>query len=152
MAENGFTAVWSGIAELSASLNKAVAGADDLMKEIVAKSGAIVEREAKQNFQGSHKKGAPHVGGDLPNVVTGDLRASIYPSEVMREGNDGWSLTIGPRKEYGRRVELGYSGSGKGRGQQTTRPFPYFDPAVRSAMPKIQELNSTMLSDFFGRA
>lgn len=142
MAENGISAVWSGIAELHGALNKAVTGADQLMKEIVAKSGAIVEREAKQNFRGSHKKGAPHVGGDLPNVVTGDLRASIYATEVMRDGPEGWSLTIGPRKVYGRRVELGYNGS---------RPFPYFDPAVRSSMSKIQELNSTMLRDFFGR-
>ena len=142
MADFGITAEWQGLLELSAAIDKAVHGSEYVARDIVAKSGAIVEREAKQNFKGSHKKGSPHVGGSFPNVVTGDLRASIYPSPVTNDGKGVWSLSIGPRKNYGRSVELGYNG---------TRPFPYFEPAVKSSMLQIEELHKTMWRNFFGK-
>ena len=142
MAENGITMAWHGIAELTTSINAVISSADTVAKEIVAKGAAIIEREAKQNFVGAHPKGRPHVGGPFPNVVTKELRSSIYPTPIQSDGAHVWSTSVGPRKLYGRRVELGYNGS---------RGYPYFNPAVKTAMPMIQELHKTMWDEYFRR-
>lgn len=124
---------WVGIPEFNAALKRIGDKADLASREVVAKSAALLIRNAQHNFAGSHKKGQPHVGGDLPNVVTGDLRRSIKMDPVTRLGPTSYVTRVGPRMIYGRRVELGYTG-GTGPGQQASRAYPYFEPALASSM------------------
>lgn len=126
-------ATWHGVSEVMAAFEKVSAQADAATRTIVVKAAAVVEKQAKSNFSGSHKKGEPHVGGSKPNIVTGNLRRSITHTAVTRSGLGEYSSRVGPTAVYGRRVELGYSGGGGGRGHQPTRAFPYFQPGAQAA-------------------
>lgn len=128
-----------GLRELEQALDGLAARIDAAGAAIVRDGAALVERAAKKNFEGAHPRGAPHVGGDKPNVVTGTLRRSITSDPIRRTGLGTYSTKVGPRTVYGRRVELGYSG-GSGRGRQATRPFPYFTPAVREVSPRLRSI------------
>ena len=128
-----------GVAEVRAALEKVAAEAAAASREIVAKSAALVEAEAKKNFEGSHAKGQPHSGGSKPNVVSGDLRRSIRHEPVEPDGF-GYKTRVGPGMVYGRRVELGFTGTdSKGR-HYNQPPYPYFRPAVESTAPKLELL------------
>lgn len=125
--------ITKGLTETATAIKTIAVKLDAAAKVIVTQSAALIEAEAKKNFVGSHKKGAPHVGGDRPNVVTGNLRRSITHDPVTRDGIGAWRTAVGPTAVYGRRVELGYTGGGSGRGHQATRPFPFLKPAVDGA-------------------
>lgn len=136
---DGFIVKVFGGPEFAASIERMVLRLDVAAKAIATESALTIERAAKANFEGSHAKGEPHVGGDLPNVVTGTLRRSIRHDPVRRYSYATWGTTVAPTTVYGRRVELGYSG-GSGPGHHTTRAFPYFQPAVDAAQPRIQSI------------
>jgi hypothetical protein len=127
---------WIGLSELEAAFTKVSTQADVATRTIVVKAAAVAEKEAKANFEGSHKRGQPHVGGDKPNIVSGDTRRSIGHERVTRTGPYSWGTRIGPRTKYARRLELGGTDS---RGV-TTRPFPYFEPAVRTARAQFSAI------------
>lgn len=134
MDENLTTGMWwKGRPELDAALAVIVARAERTAKEIVMEGAALVERAAKQNFQGKHRPGQPHVGGDRPNVVTGSLRRSIGHERVKLTPTRGYSTRVGPRMIYSRSVELGNP-------RTNSRPFPYFTPAVETVRPQLQAL------------
>lgn len=120
-----------GLSQFEAALRRVAKDADAAAKTAVVETAALVEREAKHNFFGSHKKGEPHVGGDKPNVVTGTLRRSIIADPVRRYGIADYGTVVAPRAVYGRRVELGWSASDGTRGHQVTRAFPYFEEPAR---------------------
>lgn len=129
--------------EMFAKLDKIAARADATARSNIVEGAALVEKLAKRNFEGSHARGEPHVGGDKPNVVSGTLRRSIHHSPIIRLGLGYYATRIGPSTVYGRRVELGYIGDpGGGRGHQTTRSFPYFEPAVGVARPEFYAIGA----------
>lgn len=119
-----------GMQELFAAIDKIVAEAAEVSKTVVSTAGADVVREAQANFQGSHPKGKPHVGGAGPNVVTGNLRRSIRYTPPERLGLFEYSTQVGPTAVYGRAVELGYAA-------RNMRPHPYFDPATKHALEQV---------------
>lgn len=131
-------ATWlgGGVSEVMGAFRKVAAQADATSRSIVTKAAATVEKAAKGNFQGAHRRGEPHTGPMQPNIVTGNLRRSITHTRVTRSGPFTWSTSVGPTAVYGRRVELGGTDS---RGV-TTRAFPYFGPAVESTEGQIAEL------------
>jgi hypothetical protein len=138
----------TGLSELQAAFTKVNAQAEATARSIVTKAAAMVEKEAKGNFEGAHAKGDPHVGGDKPNVVTGNLRRSITHTRVTRFGPFGYSSKVGPTAIYGRRVELGGTSSGWGGSTVTTRPFPYFEPAVKASRAKFEALAAAEWAGF----
>jgi hypothetical protein len=110
-------------------------------KGIARKGADHVVGAAKRNFEGTHPRGHPHVGGNKPNIVTGHLRRSIKRGSVVRVGDLAWQVEAGPTAVYGRRIELGYPGvPGGGRGRQHTRAFPYFKPAVAASADEIHRI------------
>lgn len=131
-----------GLGEFLAALKRAEEQAGEASRDAVAQTAAMVEREAKANFSGSHRRGEPHVGGDKPNVVTGNLRRSIHADPIRRYSLAEYGTIIAPRAVYGRRVELGWPHSDGQRGHGVTRAFPYFtEPAAkaRREFPRIAE-------------
>lgn len=119
-----------GLPELFAAIDRITVEAADVAKRIVTTAGADTVREAQANFEGSHAKGQPHVGGDRPNVVTGMLRRSIRYTPPERLGMFEYSTQVGPTTVYGRAVELGYAA-------RNVRPHPYFEPAANHALERI---------------
>ena len=115
---------WTGIDDLFAGYEKMMTHADMAAKQIIAESGALVIALAQRNFEGVHKRGKPHVGGEKPNIVTGYLRRSIRMNPIVKIGRGSYVSQVGPNAVYGRSVELGRNGS---------TGHPYFTPAVHSA-------------------
>ena len=117
-----------GLSEINAAFDKIMAETAAASRVIVAESALVVEKKAKSNFSGVHKRGQPHEGGDRPNVVTGTLRRSIGNDGIHPDGLTGASTRVGPKMIYGRRVELGYQGS---------KGYPYFSPAVTDTRDEV---------------
>lgn len=132
------TTGWAEFEGVLAAMPKQI---DAASRAALTQSAALIEARAKRNFIGSHARGMPHVGGNKPNVVTGNLRRSILTTPPVRTGGlAGWMAKVGPTTVYGRRIELGYPGGGKGRGHQRTRPFPYLRPAVEGATWQLRNI------------
>lgn len=131
---------FTGINEAIAAIEKQINQAQQASVEIVAETAALVENTAKKNFEGSHAKGAPHVGGDKPNVVSGSLRRSIRHSPIVRDGATGAMTRVGPTMVYGRRVELGFVGTDSAGRSYNQPPYPYFTPAVKATQAASQEI------------
>ena len=104
---------------------------------ILAQSAALLESEAKKNFIGSHARGMPHVGGSNPNVVSGALRRSITHKGPDHVGFGSWEVQVGPTTVYGRRIELGFSGSDSLGRVYHQPPFPYMRPAYESSQARL---------------
>lgn len=141
---------WLGIAEFEAGLQRVARQADDASKLIVAKSAAVLIKEAQSDFSGTRKwvsgdRGGRHLdppahtGGDQPNVISGDLRRSIKAEPIVRLGLATYGTSVGPKVAYGRRVELGYLGS---------HGYPFFDPAVERARLVFAEIARTEWAKF----
>lgn len=133
----------TGLTELNAAIDRITAAAGEAAKSTVGTGAAMLTAAAQANFQGSHKKGEPHVGGTKPNVVTGYLRRSIRFTPPARLGMFEYSSQIGPTAVYGRAVELGYAA-------RNMRPHPYFDPAAREVTPRLQGIAVAAWARFLG--
>lgn len=115
---------WYGLTAFEHALSSLV---DKIDKETFAATtelASILEREAKSNFEGSHRKGQPHQGGSRPNVVTGHLRRSIQRESVQRLGAGYYMTRVYPTAIYGRAIELGRAGHNSA--------YPYFGPALKT--------------------
>ena len=131
-----------GLPEFQAALRRAEAGANAAARAAVAITGAKVEAEAKANFEGSHAAGEPHVGGNKPNVVTGQTRRSIRMDPIARYGLADFGTIVAPRVKWARRLELGWPQSmddGK-VGHGVTRPFPFFEEPARRAREEFRDV------------
>jgi hypothetical protein len=117
----GLEFLWHGLEDLEKAVVRAGVQADAAARANTNLAAATLIRDAQNNFQGSHKKGQPHVGGDKPNVVTGNLRRSIMADSTKSFGMGIYSTQVGPTMKYGRRVELGLAPTGA---------YPYFGPAA----------------------
>ncbi|TAK97609.1 MAG: hypothetical protein EPO08_21035 [Rhodospirillaceae bacterium] len=104
-------------------LNQKAENLDRAARTITVQSAAAVEGAAKRNFIGAHRRGMPHVGGNRPNVVTGQTRRSIITDPVRHSAPGMWETQVGPTVRWGRRLELGLP---------PTRAFPYLAPGVAS--------------------
>ncbi len=131
MGDAGFVVI--GAKEIEAALREiGTVRVDAAERRILTQGAALIEKAAKANFEGSHKRGEPHVGGDKPNVVTGTLRRSIYHTPIAgTPGNR--SVQVGPRVVYARAIEWGNP-------RNNSRPLPYFEPAVQQVTPAIGEM------------
>lgn len=136
---DGFSLMIGGLQGVFAKIEEVAAQGDLAAKTIVTRGAALMEKEAKANFSGAHKKGQPHVGGDKPNVVTGTLRRSIRSAPVTRLGMAEYGTSVSPSTVYARRVELGYRGS---------KGYPYFRPAAEKVRPQLEALAKATWAQF----
>lgn len=118
-----FDMAWSGIDQLQAAFVRAGSQVDAAARANVTQASLILIKDAQGNFEGSHKKGQPHVGGSKPNIVTGNLRRSIMADSLIHVAMGEYSTSVAPTAKYGRRVELGLAPTGA---------YPYFGPAAAS--------------------
>ena len=134
--------VLDGLAEFAKAMAAIPEKMDIAARTITVQSAALIEARAKRNFEGSHARGMPHIGGNRPNVVTGNLRRSITHDPIHKVGPFTWETQVGPTAVYGRRVELGYAG-GTCHGRQKTRPFPYLQPAQEGCEAQLRQIALT---------
>ena len=117
-----FHFIMHGLENLEKAVVRAGAQADAAAAANVKIASLTLVKDAQANFQGSHKKGEPHVGGNKPNIVTGNLRRSIMPDSLRHISMGAYTTNVGPTMKYGRRVELGMAPHGGA--------YPYFGPAA----------------------
>lgn len=122
--------LWEGVNEFRAQLERMGIDAMAEARAAVVEAAGEVEKQAKQNASG--RPG--------PNVVTGTLRRSITMGVVTPWGVRGWATRVGPTVIYGRRIELGFTGTDS-RGRSYNQPaYPYFRPAMQTVAPRIAEI------------
>lgn len=126
-------ASWVGMEELQAAFMRAGAQVDAAAKANVAEASLRLIKDARDNFEGSHKKGQPHVGGSKPNVVTGNLRRSIMSDGLTHFAMGDYGTKVMPTVKYGRRVELGLAPTGA---------YPYFGPATAKLRNEIAAISA----------
>jgi len=132
-----------GLSEFQAAFIKVGAQADQAAKASVQEGTKYFLNQAINGFEGSHAAGEPHVGGNKPNVVTGNLRRSLKAQGIEHIGIGEWSGTAGPSMAYARRVELGAKGPDSLGRIMNSRPFPYVQPAYDELQKKLPSIVAT---------
>ena len=129
-----------GLTEFESAMDAWMLRIEEASLEFVTKGGLQVADRAKDVFAGGSQPG-PWVGPNfpIPTSHTGFLRNSIT-TENQRTFPGGASSETGPRAVYGRRIELGYTGTGHFP-YYTTRPFPFLKPGLDKALPGLELLS-----------
>jgi len=118
----------------------------DAVRDATEEAGDTLRDKARANFQGSHPSGFPHVGGDRPNWVSGQLAQSITAWPLVQEGPYRFMVQVNPTTVYSRIIELGgtivprqaqylswfspYMGRQMFKRSVTLRGWPYLRPAT----------------------
>ena len=131
------------LAQVLAGLNLTEKKMNDAARYAIGMAAATVERQAKKNANtGTHPRGAGHIPGTGPgpNVVTGNLRRSIYSQTKIGFGSS-YIGEVGATMVYSRAVEMGLPSWKSGV------KYPYLVPAAES-LQKSGSLNRTFTGAF----
>ena len=122
-------------------IDELVKAVDHATKTAVSEGASLIEREAKKGFAGQHNQGTPRPNPDetRPYSVTSALRRSIHrtPTTPARVGRGSYLQSVAPTMAYGRRIELGFSGTDSLGRLFNQRPYPFLQPAVRRVTPML---------------
>lgn len=134
---------FNNLSQFLASLNKTEADLNNAARFAIGMAAASVEREAKKNANtGTHPRGQGHIPGTGPgpNVVTGNLRRSIYSQTKIGFGNS-YIAEVGASMVYARAVEMGLPEWKSGV------KYPYLAPAAET-LKQSGKLNRTFTGAF----
>jgi hypothetical protein len=133
----------------SASLDAMIARLDEATRLAAVDGAGTIVRSARLRFAGQHPRGTPRTSSsNRPQSITENLRNSIHMLEPpMPLGKGIWKTRIAPTTPYGRRIELGFTGTDSlgrhfpginppGKGDP---PYAYLRPGVARAVPVLQE-------------
>jgi len=138
----------TGIPEFDKSIDSMIVRVDEAARKFVLKGGEVIKREAKNTFiTGADAKITESWHSDawpLPTRRTGNLMNSIYSDGARKLGIGKWESQTGPHIVYGRRIELGFNGSGRWP-YYTTRPFPYMQPGIDNSIPQLDILFNSLV-------
>ena len=131
------------LAQVLAGLDLTEKKVSDAARFAIGMAAAEVERQAKKNANtGTHPRGQGHIPGTGPgpNVMTGNLRRSIYSQTKVGFGNI-YVAEVGASMIYARAVEMGLPSWKSGV------KYPYMVPAVDS-LKQSGQLNRTFTGAF----
>ena len=138
----------TGIPEFDAAIKAMEARVDEAARKFVLEGAERIKREAKNIFiTGADAKITEKWHSDawpLPTRRTGNLMNSIYSDGARKTGVGRWESQTGPHIVYGRRIELGFHGSGRWP-YYTTRPFPYMQPGIEKSIPQLDILFNSLV-------
>ena len=137
------TIEFTNLAQFLAAFNRTEADLNNAARYAIGMAVASVEREAKKNANtGTHPRGQGHIPGTGPgpNVMTGNLRRSIYSQTKIGFGNS-YVAEVGASMVYARAVELGLPEWKSGV------KYPYLAPAAES-LKQSGKLNRTFTGAF----
>ena len=138
----------TGIAEFDLAIKAMEARVDEAARKFVLEGAERIKREAKKIFiTGSDASITEKWHSDawpLPTRRTGNLMNSIYSDGARKTGVGRWESQTGPHIVYGRRIELGFHGSGRWP-YYTTRPFPYMQPGIDNSIPQLDILFNSLV-------
>ena len=139
----------TGIPNFEESLEAMKISVDEAARKFVLQGAEVIKREAKKMFiTGADAKITESWRSDawpLPTRRTGNLMASIYSDGAKKTGEGKWESQTGPHIVYGRRIELGFHGSGRWP-YYTTRPFPFMQPGIDNSIPQLDILFNSLVT------
>jgi hypothetical protein len=132
--------VVEGVPEFDGAIAKMNERINQAAKEFVSQGGSEIAARAKESINGNSTDTWHSTAWPVPTSRTNALRTSIELDNVRMLELGVWQSETGPRNlVYARRVELGFHGSGRWP-YYTTRPFPYLQPGMQKALPRINQL------------
>lgn len=141
MISSNLSLVVKELAKLAVDVDK---GAENARNEMAL----AITQLAKEEIQGRRPKGQKAVAGQPPMNRTGNLRRSIKPTQMRREGFASYSAIVGPTIIYGRSVEIGGPYSPPSwYGTTATKGFPYLEPAFK----KFTQVQRQILEKHIGK-
>jgi len=121
---------------------------DAATEKFVRQGGEVIAGNARKQFIGGKEAQATDAwrsdAWPVPTRRTGNLQRSIRVTYVGRQGSS-WVSQTGPTVKYGRRVELGYTGTGHFP-YYTTRPFPFLQPGLEQSQDQLQRLYADLVT------
>ena len=129
----------SGIPEFDGSIDQMIIRVNMAARRFVLKGAEEIKVQAQKQFSGNSTDAWHSTAWPLPTRRTGNLESSIYMDSAKEISPGVWESTTGPHIVYGRRIELGFHGSGQWP-YFTTRPFPFMQPGIERAIPKLDSL------------
>ena len=139
----------TGIPEFDKAIRSMETRVDEAARKFVLEGAERIKREAKKIFiTGSDASITSKWHSDawpLPTRRTGNLMNSIYSDGARKIGTGKWESQTGPHIVYGRRIELGFHGSGRWP-YYTTRPFPYMKPGIENSIPQLDILFNSLVT------
>jgi hypothetical protein len=129
----------SGIPEFDIALDHMKAKINAAARKFVLEGAEKIKVEAQKQFSGNSSNTWNSTAWPIPTRRTGNLESSIYMDSAKEISSGVWESTTGPHIVYARRIELGFHGSGQWP-YFTTRPFPYMQPGIERAIPKLDYL------------
>ena len=138
----------TGINEFDAAIKSMNVRVDEAARKFVLSGAEVIKREAKKMFiTGADAKITESWHSDawpLPTRRTGNLINSIYSDGARQTEIGVWESETGPHIIYGRRIELGFHGTGQWP-YYTTRPFPYMQPGIDNSIPQLDILFNSLV-------
>lgn len=134
---------FTNLSQFLAAFNRTAADLNNAARYAIGMAAAEVERQAKKNANtGTHPRGQGHIPGTGPgpNVMTGNLRRSIYSQTKIGFGSS-YIAEVGASMVYARAVEMGLPEWKSGV------KYPYLAPAAES-LKQSGKLNRTFTGAF----
>jgi hypothetical protein len=113
---------------------------EEATREAVQRSALLIEANAKASFGPAHEAGTEKTVFDRPQSITGALRRSIEVVESSHRTIRGWEAKVAPQMIYGRRIELGFTGTDSLGRDYDQPPYPYFSPGVEKSLPDMERI------------
>ena len=117
-------------------------------QEFVRQGGEVIAGNARKQFIGGHEAQATETwrsdAWPVPTRRTGNLQRSIKVVKVYKAGS-AWVSETAPTTKYGRRIELGYTGTGHWP-RFTTRAFPYLQPGIEQSHDELTRLYAKLVT------
>lgn len=151
----------SGAPALLAELQAIKGRLNNAVQDATTRTGQRLRQDAILHFHGSHPPGFHHVGGDAPNVVSGNLAWSIVAPPSVNIGAGRYTTRVAPTAIYSRVIEFGavihpvdrkylhwfdaQYGVGRFRKEVRIPPHPFFTPARAELPPQARQIFSSAL-------
>lgn len=130
------------------SLDKLATDVDAGAKDARDEMALALTQLAKEQIQGRRPPGQKATAGQPPMNRTGNLRRSIKPTNLRRNGFASYSAIVGPTIIYGRAVEVGGPYSPPSwYGTTAVKGFPYLEPAFK----KFQQVQKRIIMKHIGK-
>jgi len=138
----------SGLGKFDAGIQAQKRKVEAATEKFVRQGGEVIAGNARKQFIGGKEAQATDAwrsdAWPVPTRRTGNLQRSIRVTYVGRQGSS-WVSQTGPTVKYGRRVELGYTGTGHFP-YYTTRPFPFLQPGLEQSQDQLQRLYADLVT------
>lgn len=104
--------------------------ADGAARKVAQALAMLTERHAKRLVTGPPRPPRASGDGGSPGLISGRLRRSIITDRHGHLGAHRYYVDVAPHTPYGRRLELGFTGTDSIGRHYNQPPYPYMRPTL----------------------